>query len=228
MPPIFHTDDKESFWALGPLKEHNEGDRACQSDGHGYVGQNMNGQVLMCVREMLRKHYESAAPPHRVRPEDRSPDDLGRYFEGYQKALRCLGLLGVGKADSEAPLPAGTLIDKRYRVLEHRVTSGLGCYARYYSYICADEMPVAQPLQTRVRELIQQSVSANLRGKLERLQLALCNESAESNVDKEWDEVNIQVNWNVPCVERDAIYCCWSPAGLDPHLGIILTLIWRT
>ena len=95
-------------------------------------------------------------------------------------------------------------------------------------YICADEMPVAQPLQTRVRELIQQSVSANLRGKLERLQLALCNESAESNVDKEWDEVNIQVNWNVPCVERDAIYCCWSPAGLDPHLGIILTLIWRT
>ena len=197
MPPVFHTDEHEAFWALGALKDCSSSKDGSSQDGgdaggdKGYVGQNINGQVLMAVREMLRQHYEKAALPRRVRQAPRGLEELSQSFEGYETALKNLGIIGTDNA--EEPLTAGALIDKRYRVKEHRVTAGLGSYAGHYSYICYDEMPLVPPLETRVRDLLQQTVSTNLRKKMLRLQQALCSDGVAQSTDKEWAEVDAEV-----------------------------------
>lgn len=190
MPQIFHTAETDSFWALGPLKEGKEGEA-----DPGYTGKNLNGQVLMCVREELRKHYEETIPPYR--PRIRSAADLDDCFVAYEKAtdyLRSSFAEGSAThgAQDDPPLARGSLIDKRYRVLDHRMTAGLGAFTGQYGYICGDEMPLAEPLDARVRDLVQMSASAGLRSKLERLQEALCNENAPM-VGMEWKEVKNQV-----------------------------------
>lgn len=203
MPAIFHTDEGESFWALGPLKKAGAGGREGPAR-EGYAGRNMNGQVLMCVREVLREHYASEDAQRRARPAVRRPGDLSRSFASYERATKRLRTLqrpdgagarlpaGLGGLE-DPPLAQGSLIDRRYRVLDHRVTAGLGAFAGPYGYVCVDEMPAAEPLEARVRGLVRLSASAGLRGRLERLQEGLCDEALAA-VEREWDEVEGQVS----------------------------------
>ena len=146
-------------------------------------------QVLMCVREVLRKHYHERGCRHRVPPAEATSAALGQHLEQLAKAVQQMGLWN-SVSRTELPLPAGTLIDKRYRVLGHRVTAGLGSYAGQYSYVCADEMPVAPPLGRRARDLLRHSLCDPLRRCLTRLWDGLCETAAKAEAlsPEEWDQ----------------------------------------
>ena len=146
----------------------------------------------MCVREVLREHYRERGHRHRVPPAAATSEELGRHLVELEKAVEQMGLWDSVNI-TELPLPAGTLIDKRYRVLGHRVTAGLGSYAGRYSYVCADEMPVAPPLGRRARELLRHSLCDPLRRCLARLWDGLCETTAGAPSPGEWDQAFEQV-----------------------------------
>ena len=146
----------------------------------------------MCVREVLREHYRGQGRRHRAPPAAATCSALRQHLERLGGAVHQLGLWDPA-TDSELPLPPGTLIDRRYRVLGHRVTAGLGSYAGRYSYVCADEMPVAPPLGRRARDLLRHSLCDPLRRCLARLWDGLCDAAAGAPSPGEWDQAFEQV-----------------------------------
>ena len=149
-------------------------------------------QVLRCVREVLREHHRELEERCRVQPAAATSEALGQHLHRLADAVLHMGLWDPSSG-TELPLPAGTLIDKRYRVLGHRVTAGLGSYAGQYSYVCADEMPVAPPLGRRARELLRHSLCDPLRRCLARLWDGLCETTAGAPSPGEWDQAFEQV-----------------------------------
>ena len=162
-------------------------------------------QVLMCVREVLREHYRKQGHRIRVPPPAATCLELRQHLEQLGDAVYQLGLWD-SVTSTELPLPPGTLIDGRYRVLGHRVTAGLGSYAGQYSYVCADEMPVAPPLGRRARDLLRHSLCDLLRRCLTRLWDGLCETAAGVPSQKEWDQAFKQV-----------LPACWVKAWVNPE-----------
>jgi hypothetical protein len=151
-------------------------------------------QVLMCVREVLREHYRERGRTHRAPPAEATDPVLGQHLAQMEAAERQLGLWDPeSRPETELPLPAGTLIDQRYRVLRHRVTAGLGSYAGQYGYVCADEMPAAPPLGWRARDLLRHSLCYPLRRCLAHLWDGLCGTATGAPSQDEWDQAFNQV-----------------------------------
>jgi predicted NAD-dependent protein-ADP-ribosyltransferase YbiA (DUF1768 family) len=212
MPPIFHIYSDKFFGIGDPITQESEPALLTGQEPHGgilekrelecYHGNNFDGQILMCVREELRQHYKSLGPRHRVQPAAVLKEGLRVNFETLEGTLKHFNLLqdasasGGSNSGMETPLPKNTLIDKRYRVEDHRCTIGLGSYTGQFSYICTDEAPLAATLENRIRALLQRTVCAPLQRALLQLQSALCCltvSSADCELTHEWERVRLQV-----------------------------------